>query len=471
MSSPLPRDSTMHVHTIFIIDDEKELCLTLKKILEAQGYEVRWTTDPEEFLPHLPNNHFSCCLLDLKLGGLSGIDYLGKIHESDPHLPVIMITAHETVGTAVEAMKRGAFHYLPKPFDNEELKALIANAIKMRELYWELEDYKTGGTDGLNLELSMGNSIVVQTLIRQVRAVAATDVNVLLTGESGTGKELAAKNIHESSLRKKGPFVTVDCASIPESLIESELFGHEKGAFTGAHAMQKGKLEQADGGTLFLDEVSNIPVNVQAKLLRFLETHTFDRVGGRKTLAVSLRVIAATNRELPSLIKEGKFREDLFHRLNEFPIQVPALRERPEDIPYLSLKFLHEFEPQVGKTLSGIHDAALASLQSYPWAGNVRELRNVIKRAMVVASGKIEKADLPREIKNPAAAGIQTELNIPVREDLPLLQAAKEVAAFVEKKRIRDCLQRTEGHRRKAAQLLGIDEKTLYNKLKEYKIS
>lgn len=457
--------------TIFIIDDEKELCLTLKKILEAQGYEVRWTTDPAEFLSQLANNRFSCCLLDLKLGGASGIDYLGKIHEADPHLPVIMITAHETVGTAVEAMKRGAFHYLPKPFDNEELKALIINAIKMRNLYWELQDFKNKGEDGLNLELKMGNSIAIQALVRQVRAVAATDVTVLLTGESGTGKELAAKNIHELSLSKKGPFIPVDCASIPESLIENELFGHEKGAFTGAHAMQKGKLEAADGGTLFLDEVSNIPINVQAKLLRFLETHVFERLGGRKSLTVSIRVVAATNRELPSLIKEGKFREDLFHRLNEFPIQMPVLRERAEDIPYLSLKFLHAFEPQVGKTLSGISDAALASLQSYPWPGNVRELRNVIRRAMVVASGKIEKADLPSEVKNPHAAGIQTEINIPLREDLPLLQAAKEVAAFIEKKRIRDCLQRTEGHRRKAAKLLGIDEKTLYNKLKEYKIS
>lgn len=466
--TPTPR----HSDTIFIIDDEKELCLTLKKVLDSQGYQTKWTTDPEEFLASLHvKNDLGCVLLDLKLGGESGIDYLEKICEIDPRLPIIMITAYETVATAVEAMKKGAFHYLPKPFDNEELKVLVAKALEMRRLYLELQNFKEKTTDSLNLETEMGHSHVIQSLIQQVRAVAGTSVNVLLTGESGTGKELVAKNIHQSSLKKDGPFVPVDCASIPESLIESELFGHEKGAFTGAHAMQKGKLEQADGGTLFLDEVSNMPINVQAKLLRFLETHAFERVGGRKTLTVSIRVIAATNRELTPLIKDGGFREDLFHRLNEFPIQVPTLRERPEDIPYLGLKFLHEFEPQVNKTISGMSDAALASLQSYPWPGNVRELRNVMKRAMVVASGKIEKADLPREVKDPQTAGIQTELVIPVREDLPLLQASKEAASFVERKRIRDCLQRTEGHRKKAAELLGIDEKTLYNKLREYKIS
>lgn len=457
--------------TVFIIDDEKELCLTLKKVLEAEGYQTEWTTNPEEFLARLPTqNNLGCVLLDLKLGGASGIDYLEKICDEDPHLPVIMITAYETVATAVEAMKKGAFHYLPKPFDNEELKVLVAKALEMRHLYWELQSFKEKAAKSLKLETEMGHSSVIQSLIKQVRAVAETSVNVLLTGESGTGKELVAKNIHESSLKKDRPFVPVDCASIPETLIESELFGHEKGAFTGAHAMQRGKLELSDGGTLFLDEVSNIPLNVQAKLLRFLETHTFERLGGRRPIPVSLRVIAATNRELYQLIKEGKFREDLFHRLNEFPISIPTLRERREDVPYLSFKFLHEFEPQVNKTISEISDAALVFLQSYPWPGNVRELRNVIKRAMVVASGKIEKADLPSEVKNPHAAGIQTEMTIPVREDLPLLQAAKEAASFVEKKRIQDCLKRTEGHRRKAAELLGIDEKTLYNKLKEYKI-
>lgn len=455
---------------IFIIDDEAELCLTLKKVLEAEGYQIRWTTNPEEFLPQLHHNRISCTLLDLKLGGASGIDYLRKIHEVDPHLPIIMITAYETVKTAVEAMKCGAFHYLSKPFNNEELRVLVAKAVTMRHLYWELQDFKNKAANILDLELMMGHSNAVQMLIRQCHAVARTDLNVLLTGESGTGKELIAKGIHQLSDRKNGPWVPVDCASIPESLIESELFGHEKGAFTGAHTLLKGKLEEADGGTLFLDEISNIPINIQAKLLRFLETRTFERLGGRRAITISIRVIAATNRELPQLIKEGSFRQDLFHRLNEFPLQLPPLRERIEDIPYLSLKFLNEFQGQVGKTFSGISEEALETLQSYPWPGNVRELRNVIKRAMVVASGRIEKADLPEEIRNPIASGIHDEMVVPIRMGLPLFQATREAVRAVEKRLVWNALQRAEGRKGRAAQLLGIDEKTLYNKLKEYKL-
>lgn len=455
---------------IFVIDDEEQICLTLKKVLEAKGYQILWTTDPEKFLPQLQNNGFSCVLLDLKLSGASGIDYLVKIHEVDPHLPIIIMTAFEAVKTAVEAMKRGAFHYLPKPFDNEELKVLVAKAISMRHLYWELKNFKEKAKDAVGLESYMGHSIAIQALDRQCHAVAQTDVNVLLTGESGTGKELVANYIHQLSRREGRPLVTVDCASIPESLVESELFGHEKGAFTGAHALQKGKLEQVEGGTLFLDELSNIPINIQAKLLRFLETRTFERLGGRSPLTVCIRVIAATNRELPQAIKAGVFRQDLFHRLNEFPIQLSPLRERPEDIPYLAMRFLHEFEDQIGKRLSGISDEAIERLERYPWPGNVRELRNVIKRAMAFASGKIESADLPNEVRNPVAAGIQKEIIIPVRADLPLRQAVKEAVSMVEKRLIGDVLQRTQGRKGKAVQLLGIDEKTLYNKLKEYGI-
>ncbi|MDI6807467.1 MAG: sigma-54 dependent transcriptional regulator [Candidatus Eisenbacteria bacterium] len=456
--------------TIYVIDDEKELCLTLKKVLEAEGYQVHWTTDPEEFLPRLHDSRLSCILLDLKLGGKDGLVCLRKIHETDPHLPVVMITAYETVKTAVEAMKAGAFHYLSKPFDNEELKTLVGKAVELRHLCWELEDFRNRAANASDLEFTMGHSNAVQGLIRQCAAVARTDVNVLLTGESGTGKELIANSIHQLSARKDGPWVPVDCASIPESLIESELFGHEKGAFTGAHAAQKGKLEKADGGTLFLDEVSNIPFNVQAKLLRFLETHTFERLGGRQTVAISMRVVAATNRELPQLIKEERFRQDLFHRFNEFPLRLPPLRERVEDIPYLSLKFLNDFQEQVGKTFSGFSRQALEALQSYPWPGNVRELRNVVKRAMVVGSGTIEKADLPDEIRNPSASGTHQGVIVSIKPGLPLFQATREAVSMVEKELIRGALQRAEGRRGKAADLLGIDEKTLYNKLKEYKI-
>ncbi|MBI5299537.1 MAG: sigma-54-dependent Fis family transcriptional regulator [Deltaproteobacteria bacterium] len=462
--------------TIFVVDDEQELCTTIQKVFVAEGYRVLWTTHPEEFLSKLPGNTFSCLLLDLKLGGSNGIDYLEKILETDPHLPIIIITAYETVKTAVEAMKRGAFHYLPKPFDNEELKALVANAVKMRHLYWELKSCQLRKEDNATLEMMMGSSPAIQNLAKQISAVAQIDVNVLFTGESGTGKELVAKTLHHLSPRRKGPFVPIDCASIPETLIESELFGHEKGAFTGAHAARKGKVEQANGGILFLDEIANIPLNIQAKLLRFLETHTFERLGGgvgsvKRPINVSLRVIAATNRELSKLVKEGNFREDLFHRLNEFPINLPPLRERSHDIPYLSLRFLHEFESQIGKTVSGFDPKALDLLQSYPWPGNVRELKNALKRAMVIANGKIQKTDLPPEIRNPKITGVQTELTIPIRHGLSLFQASKESVSFVEKQLIQTALQKTEGHKGKAAKLLEIDEKTLYNKLKVYRLS
>jgi DNA-binding NtrC family response regulator len=457
--------------TVYIIDDEEALCLTLKRVLESVGYKVLWTTNPQKLLPQLPNNKFSCILLDLKLGddNLSGIDYLKKIHEFDPHLPVIMITAFETVKTAVEAMKLGSFHYLRKPFDNDELKALIAKAVEMRKLYWEVSYFKHK-EETTDLEILMGHSDVVQNLKKLSLMVAKTDINVLLTGESGSGKELLAQSIHRQSARKDKSIVVVDCASIPESLIESELWGHEKGAFTGAYNFQRGKLEEANEGTLFLDEIANIPFNVQAKLLRFLETRTFERLGGRNSITINTRIITATNRELPQLIKEGSFRDDLFYRLNEFPIHLPPLRERIEDIPYLSLKFIREFQNQVGKTVSDISDEAIKHLQFYHWPGNGRELRNIIKRAMVLCHEKIEKKDLAFEIIQSSTSQTNPEIKIAINPNLPLQEATKEITSTVEKKMIEDALRRSAGRKGKTAELLGIDEKTLYNKLKEYKI-
>ncbi|MBI1870196.1 MAG: sigma-54-dependent Fis family transcriptional regulator [Chlamydiae bacterium] len=455
---------------VFIVDDEQDLCLSVKRILGAEGHKVEWATHPETLLEQLPNNRFSCVLLDLKLGGESGIDYLSKIRESDPNLPIIIMTAYETVKTAVEAMKKGAFHYLAKPFDNEELKALVSNAVKMRRLYWDLEHYKAQCANRLDLESEMGDSQAIRTVIRQIHAVSQTDVNVLLIGESGTGKELVSKRIHDLSPRAQGPWIPIDCASLPETLIESELFGHEKGAFTGAHAQRIGKLEQAHGGTLFLDEIANIPLSIQAKLLRFMERRSFERLGGNQTVTVSLRVIAAANQDVQELIRQKQFRGDLYYRLNEFPIHLPPLRERCNDIPYLSLQFLHEFEKQLGKKVTGISEEVLEVFQKHPWPGNVRELRNTIKRAMVVANGEISKADLPNEIKSPISEQAQSNLTIPLKSDLDLLQSSSEAALFVEKKLIQQALSRTQGRKGKAAKLLGIDEKTLYNKLRELKM-
>lgn len=455
--------------TIFVIDDEEAVCLTLKKILEAEGYSILWATDPNPLLSNLPQNRVSCVLLDLNLGGINGMECIVKIRGVDPHLPIIMITAFETVKTAVEAMKRGVFHYLAKPFDNYELKALVAHAVSIRHLYWKVEDFEKKALTGC-LEESMGHSAPIQMLMRHCHAVAEARVNILLSGETGTGKELVARYIHDLNGDHKKPFIIVDCASIPESLFESELFGHEKGTFTGAYALHKGKLEQANGGTLLLDEVQNIPLNIQAKLLRFLETFTFERLGAGRSITVSLRLLAATNKNLRECIQAGGFREDLFHRLNEFPIQIPTLQERLEDIPYLAMKFIREFESQIGKTFSGISAEALEILECYAWPGNVRELRNVIKRAMVMATEKIEVADLPRDFKQSIPIEQGQNIIIPIKTNLSLKEAVKEVVSLVEKQLIQNALQQTRGRKGQAGQLLGIDEKTLYNKLRVYKI-
>lgn len=455
---------------LFIIDDEPGIHLILKKILESEGYQVRWTPDPEDGLSQITSDNFGCVLLDMKLGEVDGLHYLEKIHEIDSNLPVIVITGYETVKTAVEAIKRGAFYYLPKPFDNEEIKAVVANAVKIRTIFWQLQSLKNKQAAQVDLESAMGHSFPIQKLAQQIHAVAQIAVNVLLTGESGTGKELVAKTIHQLSSRKTVPWMVVDCASIPESLIESALFGHEKGSFTGAYALQKGMIELADGGILFLDEISNTSMNIQAKLLRFLETRAFQRIGSCHTISVSTRVIAATNRPLQQLIKDGTFREDLYHRLNEFPIELPPLRQRCEDVAYLSLKFLHEFQAEIGKSFSEITEGALEKLQQYSWPGNVRELRNIIKRTMVMANGKIEKSDLPQEIQNPSSLGSNQEIVISLKKHLPFFQVTREVVSTVEKQLIRDALQQSEHRKSKTAKLLGIDEKTLYNKLKEYKI-
>ncbi len=454
---------------IAIIDDEKKICELLQKILISFGYEASFSLEPQEFVYQLQPDMYCCLLLDLRLGDKNGLDYLEEIQRKDPHLPIIIMTAHETVQTAVEAMKKGAFHYISKPFDNDELEILVQQASKLYKLHAELKAYKMKEASQSNLELEMGHSEIIQRLRKQVFAVSKIPVSVLLTGESGTGKELVAKAIHAMSLLTNGPFVVIDCASIPETLIESELFGYEKGAFTGAVRSQLGKLEQAHGGTLFLDEISNIPFTVQAKLLRFLETRISERLGGRKEKIISTRIIAATNKVLPELIDKKIFREDLYHRLNEFPILLPPLRERSEDISYLALKFTQEFEVQIGKKISNISDQALKTLQAYPWPGNVRELRNVIKRAMVHAVERIEHIDLPEEVYKPLSYSTMEKISVPLRRDLSLYQATKEAIKLIEETLIRNALKLT-GKKGKAAILLGIDEKTLYNKLKEYNI-
>lgn len=460
------------METILIIDDEEELCRTLSKVLGVEGYDVSWSTDANAVIELIREKKPSCILLDLKLRERDGLAVLSQIMEQDPTLPVIMLTAYETVNTAVNAMKQGAFHYMAKPFDNEELKVLVQKAIEKRQLHLQIQGLKDRLGESDDLETTMGNSEKIHEVIRLVRSVAATTLSALVMGESGSGKELVAKAIHRLSKRSQGPFIPVDCAAIPEGLIESELFGHERGAFTGATSTEKGKFEIADGGTLFLDEIQNIPSGVQAKLLRFLEDHTFERVGGKRPLYPSVRVITATSLDLgpSSSSREGVFRLDLFHRLNEFPIHLPPLRERRSDIPVLCYRFLHQYREDVGKEVQGIAPGAMERLIEYDFPGNVRELRNLIKRSMVSAAGQIELVDLPPEVRSPHKRSITEVIQIPVDSTSSLKEASRQAVGQIEKSLILNALSKAEWRRGKAAEILGIDEKTLYNKMKEYAI-
>lgn len=456
------------METILVIDDEEDLCRTLEKVLTKEGYRTVWTTSPGLALSLLKKESPSALLLDLKMGETDGLTVLKEIHEHDPYLPVIIMTAYETVKTAVQAMKQGAFHYMAKPFDNEELKVLVYKAVEHRKLHLQLRGLKTQLGETEELEGTMGCSPGIQEIIKLVRSVAVTDVNVLLLGESGTGKELVAQTIHNLSDRKGAPFIRVDCAAIPETLIESELFGHEKGAYTGATSSQKGKFEMADGGTLFLDEIGNIPTNVQSKLLGVLERHEFERIGGSKTIKTSVRVIAATNSNLVKNSEKDLFRLDLLYRLNEFPINLPPLRERREDIPLLCMRFIRQFQPEIKKEVKEISAEALERVMEYHFPGNVRELRNIIKRAMVMSSnGCISLSELPPEIRSREKMTFTKEIRIPVSYGLPLMEVSREATIQIEKQLILDALARTKGHQGKAAKLLGIGQKTLYNKMKE----
>ncbi|MBI2060286.1 MAG: sigma-54-dependent Fis family transcriptional regulator [Nitrospirae bacterium] len=455
------------METIFIIDDEEDVCRMLGKFLTQEGYRAAWTTAADSALPLIQRESPSCVLLDRHLGDSDGMTVLSQIREWDSRLPVIMLTGYPTVETAVQAMKKGAFHYATKPFNREEMTVLIAMAIEQRRLHRQIEGLQARLGEVGDLEASMGASEKTQQVIRLARSVAATKVNVLILGESGTGKELVARAIHRLSNGHEGSFIPVDCAAIPETLIESELFGYEKGAFTGATSTVKGKCELADGGTLFLDEIGNIPGPVQSKLLRFLESHEIERVGGRRTIRTSVRVIAATNADLARASRENLFRLDLFYRLNEFMIHLPPLRERRDDIPFLCHRFLLQMGPEMGKEVSKIAPEALERLHRYSFPGNVRELRNIMKRAMVMAEGCVELVDLPPEVRNPGKSDLAPEIRLPISHDLPFTEVARKASEQVERQLILEALQKTKGHQGKAADLLGITRRTLYNKIKE----
>ncbi len=379
---------------ILIIDDEPAIRRTLREILEMEKYQVEEAETGDAALPLLVKNDYDVILCDIKMPGLSGIEFLEKaVRLTDT--PIIMISGHGTIETAVDAIKKGAFDYISKPPDLNRMLITIRNATEKSVLLNETKRLKRQVSNKWDM---IGESEPIEEVKNMIEKVAPTDARVLITGENGTGKELVAHWLHEKSPRARGPFIEVNCAAIPSELIESQLFGHEKGAFTSAIKSRKGDFEKAHGGTLFLDEIGDMSLSAQAKVLRALQENKIVRVGGEKMIPVDVRIIAATNKDLKAEIKKGKFREDLYHRLSVIPIKVPALRERREDIPLLIHHFLNIFGEEAGKTSVHISPEAIEYLTQLPWPGNIRELRNVVERLVILSNDSIEPEDVKRYV-------------------------------------------------------------------------
>ncbi len=446
---------------ILVADDEPNMRWVLEKALIKAGYDVEVVEDGlmavERVLLECPD----LLLLDLKMPKLDGMEVLRKVKIHFPDLIVIILTAHGTTSNAVEAMKAGAFDYLMKPFDIDELLLTVAKALEVENLRQQIDYLKRQVNDDSQWEQVIGKSRSMNLVFELVNRVAPTLATVLLQGESGTGKELVAHFIYALSPRRKGPFIRVNCAALPENLLESELFGHEKGAFTGAHERKKGRFELADRGTLFLDEIGEISLAVQAKLLRVLQERSFERVGGVKTLKVDVRIITATNRDLLSETKEGRFREDLYYRLNVFPITVPPLRERREDIPFLATHFLQRLN--INDQSKQLSPEVIERLSNYDWPGNVRELQNVLERMAIISHG--------REIGLDCLPEFVGSDNTNVRETPFRLPAEGISLEEVEKSFLQQALEQTGGNQSQAAKLLGLSRYSFLYRLEKYGIS
>ncbi len=454
---------------VLIVDDEAGIRSILSALLTKHGYDVQVCPSGESCLDVYPKFLPEAVLLDLRMPGIDGLKVMEELaRQFGADCKTIIMTAHGEVRSAVEAMKRGAFDYLEKPFDNDELVALLARAVEMVTLSRRVRQLENQLEEVYGFDNLIGTSDRMKSTFALMRRFAATDGTVLVCGESGTGKELIVRAIHQASRRRSGPFIVVNCGAIPSSLIESEFFGHEAGAFTGATGLRRGKFEEADGGTLFLDEVGELTLDAQVKLLRVIEEGSFCRVGGNHSVKVEVRVVAATNRDLAGRVTNGQFREDLFWRLHVLSLTVCPLRERPEDIPLLVEHFVEKYATSFGIRPPTVGPQTMQLLQSYAWPGNVRELQNCIYSAMIVSErDSLEPTSLPERI----AKGVS---QIPV-EPMPsgLLSLAQTVAQATEKtekEAIQAMLLKAGGNREKAAELLGIGRTTLYRKLKQYSI-
>ncbi|MBI3008275.1 MAG: sigma-54-dependent Fis family transcriptional regulator [Candidatus Omnitrophica bacterium] len=455
----------MSKRKILIIDDEPEMGWIFSRVLEDFNCEVHVAKTGEEGITRIQKDLPDLVFLDVKLPKMDGIETLSQIRTTHKDLLVIMLTAYETVKTAVEAMKLGAYDYLTKPIPNDRLKIIIEHALQTRSLSLEVGLLKAELQKEWNIDSIVGNCLGMQEVINSVRKVAGYDVTVLIRGESGTGKELVARAIHYASPRANKPFVAVDCATLPEALVESELFGYEKGAFTGADYPKLGRFEMANEGTIFMDEIGNMSPHIQVKLLRVLQEREIEHLGGKKPIKVNARVIAATNVDLENAIRQGKFRDDLYHRLNVFSIFLPPLRERGDDVVILSKYFLQKFNKEFDKDIKGVSKKVMELFKTYQWPGNARELENTIKSAIIMADDEIELSHLPNTIRNQSETAASPHLTGSLKE------MVKNVTGKVEKEAIVKALKEAHWNKRKAARKLSIDYKTLYNKINEYDIA
>jgi DNA-binding NtrC family response regulator len=444
---------------ILIIDDEKEICESIKMILEYEDYEVDFSASAPEGLEKILSNSYNALLLDIQMPEMSGFDVLKKVKESGSPVSVIIISAHGSVENAIKATKLGAFDFIEKPVDRDKLLISVRNAVEQSKLLTENEEIKRAYIGEGKI---LGKSKAITKILEMIEKVAPLDTRILITGENGTGKELVARAIHNKSSRKDGPFIEVNCAAIPNELIESELFGHEKGSFTGAVQQRIGKFELANKGTIFLDEVGDMSQQAQAKVLRVIEDCKLERVGGAKKIEVDVRIIAATNKNLKEEIEKNNFREDLYHRLNVIPIQIPPLKERTEDIPILVEIFANEISTRYKKGSVRFDEEALKFLQGLPWSGNIRELKNFIERVIII----IDKKEINRKDIESLIAGGQTSLGDIINESNSF-QDFKEKAekAFIIKQ-----LELNEWNISKTAEMLDIQRSHLYNKIKKYGI-
>ncbi|MDB5972580.1 MAG: sigma-54-dependent Fis family transcriptional regulator [Hydrocarboniphaga sp.] len=451
-------------HTILVVDDEPRLREVIASALEDLGYRTVIAESGEAAIRLIETEDIDLVLTDLRMPQMDGRELMHQVRRNWPGMPIVVMTAYSTVKDAVQMIKDGAFDYVSKPFEIDELSATIANALRLYEALRDNLRLRKELEGRYRFDSLIGSSPPFRRVIEAIGEVCESRANVLLTGESGTGKEVAARAIHFNSARRAGPFVAINCAAIPEGLLESELFGHVKGAFTGAVSARPGRFVQADGGTIFLDEIGDMPIAIQAKILRVLQDRTVEAVGGTHSRLVDVRIVAATNKNLRESVRNGSFRNDLYYRLNVFPIELPPLRERRDDVALLVRHFLQEMAKTSDRPMPDFTPAALKLMEAYEWPGNIRELQNCVERAVIVAkNGRVEVGDLSHDLHFPAMKNARESNSIPGDLDAELER--------IERRFVLDALQRTHGVQVQAAEILGITERSLWHRVKKLGIN